>query len=321
MEKTQLISVIIPVYKVEPYLRKCVESVLGQTYKHLEIFLVDDGSPDNCGVICDEYAREDSRIKVIHKPNGGLSDARNAAIDRMTGEYVTFIDSDDFVAPGYVETLYKLVQENDVDLAVSQFKHYRSGDNEFISQPLLRETVLNFKDAISTMFYQRMFDTSAWGKIYKKELFSTGIRYPKGLLYEDLPTTYKLFRKAGSIAVTNRQTYYYLLREDSIIGYSFNEKKLDILEISAEMLQVFSTEMPELLPALKCRLLSSYCNIYFQIPAGNPNEALFRKRIFEFRKEVLLNKDARPKARLACLLTYMGMPVVRFVFNYLNRRK
>ena len=109
--ETPLISIIVPVYKVEPYLHKCVDSILSQTYTHLEIFLVDDGSPDNCGKICDDFARKDKRIKVIHKKNGGLSDARNVAIDVAKGEYITFVDSDDFVTSDYVETLYHLVEK------------------------------------------------------------------------------------------------------------------------------------------------------------------------------------------------------------------
>ena len=111
-----LISVIVPCYNVEEYLPKCIESILNQTYRNLEILLVDDGSPDNCGRICDEYAAKDSRIRIIHKKNGGLSDARNAALDVMTGEYVTFIDSDDYVSDDYVEYLYKIIKESGVKI-------------------------------------------------------------------------------------------------------------------------------------------------------------------------------------------------------------
>lgn len=316
-----LITVIVPVYNVEKYLGKCVESILSQTYTNLEVFLVDDGSPDNCGAICDEFSRKDARVKVIHKPNGGLSDARNVAIDAMTGDYVTFVDSDDFVSSGYVETLYSLIVRCEVGMAVSQFKHYKEGDAERIVQSDLREMVLDWREATSTMFYQRLFDTSACVKMYKKDLFSAGIRYPKGLLYEDLATTYKLIAKAGKVAVTNRQMYYYFLRDDSIIGRSFNPRKLDLFWIADTMLQEFGTGEPELFRALKCRLVSSYFNVFLQIAPGDFHEQLFWQRIIPFRKEVLADRKARLKTRLACLLSFLGISAVRFIFHFINRRK
>ena len=210
--ETPLISVIVPVYKVEPYLRRCVDSILSQTYTHLEIFLVDDGSPDNCGKICDEYAQKDNRIKVIHKKNGGLSDARNVAIDVAKGEYITFVDSDDFIACDYVETLYNLVEKYQCKVGVAWLRIFHEGCEAGINQPPYIEKVFDRIEGIEKMFYQELFDTAAWGKIYHRSLFKTGIRYPFGLIYEDLPTTYLLFLQADKIAFCNRVIYNYLLR-------------------------------------------------------------------------------------------------------------
>ena len=117
-----LISVVVPIYNVENYIKKCVDSILSQTYKNLEIILVDDGSPDNCPQICDEYAQKDNRIKVIHKENGGLSDARNAGIDISKGKFITFIDSDDYIEKDYVEVLYNSIKENASDMAIGSHK-------------------------------------------------------------------------------------------------------------------------------------------------------------------------------------------------------
>jgi len=316
-----LISVIIPIYQVEKYIKTCIDSIIHQTYFNLEIILVDDGSLDNCGTICDNYLSQDSRIKVIHKKNGGLSDARNVAIDIANGEYITFIDSDDFVSPNHINTLYSLICKYRVTLSISQFKNYKEGDDLYIRQPIEREIYLDFQNAIKTMLYQRKFETSAWGKLYKSDLFDNGIRYPKGLLYEDLPTTYKLIQKANYVAVTNQITYYYLLRNNSIIGNTFNIKKKDILEVGNMMKDHFQKELPVLLNPLKCRLLSSYLNVYMQIERKTPIEKIFWKRIKEFRKTVLLDNQARAKARIACLLSYCGQDILRFCFYFINRRK
>lgn len=207
-----LISVIVPCYNVEEYLPKCIESILNQTYRNLEILLVDDGSPDNCGRICDEYAAKDSRIRIIHKKNGGLSDARNAALDVMTGEYVTFIDSDDYVSDDYVEYLYKIIKESGVKLSVSSYQTFVDDSSaEICTNNPLFVKIVHTNDALTGMFYQQIFDTSAWAKMYHRSLFSDGIRYPKGWLYEDLPTTYRLMMKCDYIAFGNYRSYYPLV--------------------------------------------------------------------------------------------------------------
>lgn len=157
-----LITVIIPCYKVEQYLPKCINSVLTQTYTNLEIILVDDGSPDNCGNICDNYAQKDSRIKVIHKTNGGLSDARNKGIDIAHGEYITFIDSDDYVSNDYIEVLYNLLKENNAQMSIC-LPYCISEMNETIIRinNKNKKIIFNSEEALISMFYQKDFDTSA----------------------------------------------------------------------------------------------------------------------------------------------------------------
>ncbi|RXF69357.1 glycosyltransferase family 2 protein [Arcticibacter tournemirensis] len=318
---TPLVSVIIPVYKVEKYLRRCVDSVLIQSYSNLEIFLVNDGSPDNCGKICDDYSKADSRIKVIHKENGGLSDARNAAIDLAEGKYITFIDSDDFVTIDYIETLVSLAVSHDADIAVSQFVYYRDNGEYLIHQPKETTKVFDSRNAIETMLYQRDFETSAWGKLYRVSLFKGDVRYPKGLLYEDLATTYKLIALSNRIAVTNKISYYYYLRDDSIIGNNFSPKKMDILTIANNMLRTFEDQMPGLLLPLKCRLTSLYLTVFLQIKQRNEFCDILWYKIKEYRNVVLFDNNARLKTRLACLLSYFGSSSIRFFFNFINERK
>ena len=313
-----LISIIVPCYNVEQYLPKCVDSIINQTYKNLEVWLVDDGSPDRCGEMCDEYAKKDSRVKVIHKENGGLSDARNVAIDVAAGEYIIFIDSDDRVTLDHVETLYNLVVKYEVDLAAAQFKEEQEGFSIELDKDAPKENKLGMEDAIETMFYQDKFETSAWGKIYKRSLFGSDIRYPKGKLYEDLPTTFKLIEKAGDIAVTSKQTTYYLIRNSSIQGETFSERKNAILEVGDQLFEHFKPTNKKLYNAVCCRMLSAYFNIFFQMERGNKWESVYWNRITNLRYNVLFNRKARKKARIAAFISYFGIGLTRFVFTHIK---
>ncbi|WP_022780080.1 glycosyltransferase [Butyrivibrio sp. AE3009] len=216
-----LITVIIPVYKVENYIDKCMESVLTQSYKNLEILLVDDGSPDRCGVICDEYAKRDDRIRVIHKPNGGLSSARNAALDVMQGKWVVCIDSDDYVHRDYVQKLYDAVIRTGADISVCSNYQEKKDKLSIVDIICDEEIVYNSADALLKLVEDNEIKSYAWGKLYRSELFD-GVRYPDGRNYEDIATTYLLFDKASKIVKIPYYLYYYLIRDDSI---SFNKSK------------------------------------------------------------------------------------------------
>lgn len=320
--KTPLITVITPVYKVELYLCKCIESILCQTYKNLEIFLVDDGSPDHCGEICDTYAQRDERIKVIHKKNGGLSDARNVAINQATGEWITFIDSDDYVSPDYVATLYQLVEKYNCKVGVAQYISFIEGNVPSTKQPEYKEMLFDRMEGIEKMFYQELFDTSAWGKIYHRSLFETGIRYPIGLLYEDLPTTYLLFLQSDKVAVCNRIVYYYLLRKNSIEGQPFNVKKLDsALEIE-KMIISHAVTLTPIEKSIRCRLLSFSFHILLEMPPSYPDKRkhILMDYIKANRWKVLIDHKARKKARLAAAFSYFGLGIQRKILNRIKER-
>lgn len=220
------ISVIVPVYKVEKYIHKCVNSILSQTFREFELLLVDDGSPDNCGTICDEYAEKDSRIIVIHKENGGLSDARNVAIDRAKGDYLTFIDSDDYVAPDYLESLYYALSQTDSDIAITNITTFDENgqyDNEFYKITDKIE-VLEGKDIFSTIYRP-----NACAKLYKRYIFDD-IRYPVGRLYEDAFVYHDVLSKANRIVLTGANSYYYLVRDDSIMRQEYKLAFTDIID-------------------------------------------------------------------------------------------
>lgn len=318
-----LISVIVPIYKVEAYLCKCVDSLLSQTYTNLEVFLVDDGSPDNCGKICDEYATRDDRIKVIRKKNGGLSDARNVAIDVATGEWIIFVDSDDFVSNDYVETLYGLVDKYKCKVGVAWLRTFYEGSDVDISQPTYFEKVFDKMDGIKKMFYQELFDNAAWCKIYHRSLFETGIRYPFGLIYEDLPTTYLLFLQADKIAYCNRIIYNYLLRANSIEGQPFKQNKLESALKILEMIQEHAGELEPIKKAVRCRLLSFCYHILLEMPVNYQDTR--KKILIDYVKanrwKVLVDNKARKKARIAAICSYLGMDIMRKLLNRKNKRK
>lgn len=314
------ISIIVPCYNVEQYLPKCIDSILNQTYKNLEVWLVDDGSPDRCGEICDEYAKKDARIKVIHKKNGGLADARNVALDVMTGEYVVCVDSDDYISPTHIEGLYHLIDKYGADVSVNTFCPFYEGASPNPSPKSAKDWVLDGLHATEMMFYQEHFDTTAWGKMYKASLFD-GIRYPKGLLFEDLPTTYRLLLKANKVVFNDEQSYFYLLRSNSIEGAAFSPHKLDS---GLRLMAMMDKDRDKLQPIIKsynCRIVSFVFHLLLQMPKEYEHRNDFEHRIKKIRLAVLMDNRARKKARLACLFSFIGFGLVQKIFNKVKTRK
>lgn len=225
MEK---ISIIVPVYKVEQYLGKCIESILEQTHQNIELILVDDGSPDNCGNICDDYAKRDSRVRVIHKENGGLSSARNAGLEIASGAFLMFVDSDDYIALDTVETLYQRMQQDDSDMVVCGIQRVDEKGNLFPSGE-----GIHTKSGIYTAeeFYPLLFlySVEACGKLYKRTAFED-IRFPVGKLHEDVFVTYKVVEKCAKISVLAEKLYYYLQRDNSIMHARYHKGRLDAVE-------------------------------------------------------------------------------------------
>jgi glycosyltransferase involved in cell wall biosynthesis len=319
MKKQPLISVIVPCYKVEKYLPKCVDSILRQSYQNLEIWLVDDGSPDRCGQICDDYAKLDNRVRVIHKANGGLSDARNVAIDQASGEWITFVDSDDYIADDYVETLWELVDKYDCEVSVALFKTFYEGEIPNLHNSIIVEKKMESVKAVKEMFYQRSFDTSAWAKLYNRRLFEDGIRYPKGLLYEDLATTYLLMLKSNGVAFVNKVIYYYLLRASSIEG-EYSPKKIQSgLGVTA-LMDAHGDLLRPLEKAYRCRKFSLFYHLILPTPKDAEGRELLADYIKNNRWKVLIDKHARKKARMAAFLSFFGFGIIKGLFSFVNKR-
>lgn len=209
------ISVIVPVYKVEPYLHKCLDSIVNQTYRNLEIILVDDGSPDNCGAVCDEYAAGDRRIKVIHQKNGGLSAARNAGLKIVSGDYLGFVDSDDWVEPEMFETLLRGIQTAGADIAICGRWEEYSGHRIPYSWPEVRS--LGREEALEELLRNDRVQNLVWDKLYRQELFE-GIWFPEGKTFEDIAVMHRLFLRSEKMVCTPGTMYHYLQRPGSIVA-------------------------------------------------------------------------------------------------------
>ena len=232
------ISVIVPVYRVEPYLRRCVDSILRQTFPDFELILVDDGSPDRCPEICDEYARADSRVHVIHKKNGGLSDARNAGIDYAfacsESRWLTFIDSDDWVHPELLARLLDAARKENAAISVCGYQETEGADPEVLPQELTVELWTPKR-----LYLERFVNaTVAWGKLYSKSCFQT-IRYPVGKIHEDEFVTYRLLFAQKSIAVISAPLYAYFLNAQGIIRSAWSPRRLQAWEAYDEQLAFF----------------------------------------------------------------------------------
>lgn len=301
------VSIIIPIYNVENYLRRCVDSVVNQTYRDLEIILVDDGSPDNCGKICDQYAAEDSRMIVVHKENGGLADARNAGIEVATGRYLYFLDSDDWIAENAIEVLMSSFERNDdVDIVMgsSVDVHEENG--------CLRETKYSVElgtskkiNKVDAMKDNLLYGWAAWNKLYRRELFDT-IRFPKGIINEDEAILLHVIELCNNVQKVGIPTYYYFLRENSITTAAFSARKMDWFNNCVSNYHYIMENHPELLPEAEYRLetcvLYLLHNMLLAHPGFEPQICVLQEFLQEHFYSMIRNPYATKKDRIRLLL-------------------
>lgn len=241
---TSLISVIVPIYNVEKYLSRCVDSIIKQSYKNLEIILVDDGSPDSCPQICDDYAKKDKRIIVIHKENGGLADARNAGMKAATGDFVSFIDSDDWIEPDMLSNMVSCAEKNDSDV-VSGGVRWVLDDGNVLREEVSKTCItLNRSNAYKELLCDGLLKQHVWNKLYKHKLIYS-IFFDKGKYHEDIFWSYKIFGKCKRVSVLSKCYYNYVQRSDSIMGVTYSEKRLDALDAMYKRCEYTRKEFPE----------------------------------------------------------------------------
>ncbi|MBE6568743.1 MAG: glycosyltransferase [Ruminococcaceae bacterium] len=252
------ISVIVPVYKVEPYLCRCVESILSQSYTNLEIILVNDGSPDNCPAICDYYVEKENRVVVVHKPNGGLSSARNAGLDIATGDWISFIDSDDWIEPNMYETLISNAVANAAQISIGGVADELLTDNGTIITKTsnVNSNVTEVRDKMSAISHFLSNPWSAWDKIYRREVFEN-IRFPVGEINEDEAIALQLLDKCERVVYTNEVFYHYIKRPESITTSSFSPKKFAWYRHCRENLAWIRKHYPELTELAAARYRTS----------------------------------------------------------------
>lgn len=306
IDKTPLISIIVPVFNVEAYVEKCIDSLIIQSYRNIEIIIVDDGSTDRSGEICDRYKEKDSRIMVVHKSNGGLSDARNIGINMARGEYVSFVDSDDWVARDYVSEMYKLMVQTNSDITFCKFKKI-SKIKESKRKTEEVHKIYFKEEAIKQLLYQRI-STSAWGKLYKADLWN-GVRFPVGKLYEDVETIYLIFHKSKKVSSINKVLYYYYLRNDSIVNQKFTIKRMDYVENCRTLLKDVRIDYPQFENAAISRLMWAEIHVlvHMDVPKENSNEyRLLMNDVKHFRGVVVKDCENKLKTRAVAFLSYFG---------------
>lgn len=221
-----MISVIVPVYNVEKYIEKCINSIRHQTYKELQIILVDDGSTDDSGALCEKVAEQDVRIIVVHQSNGGLSAARNTGIIHATGEYLAFIDSDDYIHPQMMEVLLNNMKIADADLSVCNFKRVSEEENPTLDDVIGKGyEIYTGKEVMAQLYRKNLVTVVAWNKLYKRELFEK-IRYPKERVHEDEAIIHRILEKCRRTVYSEQQLYFYVQRTNSIMG-QMNEKRIN----------------------------------------------------------------------------------------------
>ncbi|EHB6492001.1 glycosyltransferase family 2 protein, partial [Enterococcus faecalis] len=249
----KLVSVVIPVYNVEKYVEKCLDSVINQTYQNLEIIIVNDGSTDNSLSVCQKKKLSDSRIKLINKENGGLSSARNAGIECAQGEFICFIDSDDWIELDYIEVLLNGMENTNVDISVIQMIKVKDFNKiAFQSESQTKWDIFERETAMRELFSSNLIGYSANNKLYRISLFKS-IRYPEGMLMEDKGTTYRLIDSSTKVAVNGSTKYHYYLRDNSILRTDFNQKNFDSFIIHEEILNFMDEHYPSISPKVKSR--------------------------------------------------------------------
>ena len=318
MEKP-LISVIVPAYNVEKFIGKCIDSILRQSFKDFEVLLIDDGAKDSTPEICDACAKKDSRLKVYHKENGGLSDARNYGIDRMQGKYVTFIDSDDYVDSGYFEYLYGLItQEEDIQIAICGKKSVREDENASPDPETFHE-IITGERAVQKMLCGHGSGHSAWGKLYSANLWKT-VRYPKGKIYEDYATTYRVMALVDKAAWGNAAMYFYVQHIESIMHQKCSRRSLSLVDIADEETEFIVKKWPALKQEALARKVTSELKCLQNIlNAKNEEFDDYKQKIVEdvrrHKGELLASKKVALKTKIKIIALLLGERTFGFIYN------
>ena len=322
----ELISVVVPVYNTKVYIALSIESILAQTYPHLELILIDDGSVDGSGHICDQYAAKDPRVKVIHQNNRGVSHARNVGLNEASGEYIAFVDADDSIAPVYLESLHRLLKDKDAEIAVCDVEYVFESKKDLDIRPYQTDEfeVVSGSEAAQRMLYQKVINSGPFAKLFRRELFKF-IAFSEDIaIGEDLEVNYKLFLKSNKVAINLSKNYFYLQRAGSAMQSSFSIKRRDSIKVLKELLTNAKLKQPELISSIKNRLFIEAVILASEIPQGSHdfkteyNECIqliksLRFNVFEdsesrFRFKVYASISLISPYALVCLFKIKKLP-------------
>ena len=317
-----LISVIIPVYNVAPFLDRCLDSVQGQTYPNLEMILVDDGSTDASGEICKSRALKDGRIHYYYKDHGGVAETRNYGLRRAGGAYITFVDSDDTVTLDYVEYLFALIHagsDGPFDMSMCSLRTCYSSNGYSHTSANGRVEILSGKSCIERMCYGDQVDTCVYAKLYNAALFD-GIVYPEGRIFEDIGVTYRLFDRCDQVICGWLPKYHYVVRENSIVTSGYSEAKLDLLRMTDQMAAYVGRKYPDMRKAvLRRRFYARFSTLNQMLAVDGYREKKIRCNLIRFIKkygwQVFFDPRTPWRDRAAFLSLLPGLPVYRFVWG------
>lgn len=318
------ISVIVPVYNVEQYLDRCINSVISQTYSNFELILVDDGSPDCCGSICEGWATNDERIKVFHKENGGLSDARNFGIEKASGNYITFIDSDDYVEETYLEYLLSLFEYSETAKVTAANHTVVRGENFSKNVEFRGVKVFSKDEALQEVLYHGLIDVSAWGKLYKREVFDN-LRFPIGRLFEDTYLFGDILLLTEDIVYGGEAQYFYVQRKNSIVNSKFNSKNLQFIESVERFISLFEKDYPQFSKGFLRRRVHAKLSVLRYLENCDSEFVDLRKKlkreILSQKSQILFDKKAPKRDKLAIVLLILGTSVFYKAWNFYDKKR
>ena len=317
-----MISILVPVYNVEKYLRRCLDSILAQTYTDYELVLVDDGSTDQSGALCDAYAAQHDCIRVIHQKNAGLAQVRNVSVAAARGEYITFVDSDDAIEPTYLEVLMRDLRENGADISICSWSEVSDdGRRTELSWDHKEKgfQVWTTEQAVRTLLYQKGIDNNTWGKLYKRAVLQD-IVFPAGRVYEDIAVAYQIFLKAKCVCYRPEALYLYTCNTSGISQSAFTPKRMDLIDMAEGMYSDVEKRFSDYQSAARSRLLRAYIHVYLQIPDRadcKPYQSRVYAGIRKNCRSVAGDPEAKRGTRLAALLACIHPVLLR----WLNRWK
>ena len=313
-----LVSVIVPVYNTAKYLPSCLDSILNQTYQNLEIIIIDDGSTDHSPSIIKSYIPKDPRIKVITQKNQGLSAARNSGLKKATGQYITFVDSDDTIDPNMLQSMVDALQKHHADIAACSFKEiYPSGKVVNFNRHNFPMQVFPTSEALTAMLEEHGFMVSSTMKLYSSDLFK-GVKFPTGKLHEDVGTTYKLIMKATKIVFLPQDYYNYYHHEDSIISH-FNNQKFDLITLTDKMCDDIDQKFPELQNVTRERRMRARFSLLRQIPLNHPRKEALLSYLKSHKSYITKNPAATKTDKIALKLALASPKLFQLAYKHASK--